>query len=174
VGGNHDFWAKLLTGVAYFQEVLRDINPAVIYDHHQLDLTVHVGECKFNGMLRHKWRGSSIYNPTHGQERALRWEGGEIDFADGAHTHVSGVARGFNIGERSCMAIQIGAYKRIDAYAEQEGFPTANNSTGVAVVFDDETGTMTGFESLEFASRFMRSIYGTNNTESVQGVNDGK
>ncbi len=159
VGGNHDAWATLLTGVDYFADTLRSLRPDVIYDSDDCTIDVVVGERTWTGRLRHQWQGSSIYNPTHGIERAAKWDQGFV-FGVGAHTHVSGVARSFNVGGRSGMAALVGAYKRHDAFARRMGFARPNNSTAITIVFDEETGSMTGFEDLEFAARFMETMYG--------------
>lgn len=158
VGGNHDFWFNWLTGIDYFREVLAGVAPGVIYDADDCRLTVKVGDTEFQGRVRHKWRGRSIYNPTHGAERAAKWDQ-DFEWAVGAHTHACGVARGFTAGGESGIAVQCGSYKVIDDYARRQGFPKPNKSTAVAIVFDEETHSMTGFENLEFAARFMRRMY---------------
>ena len=158
VSGNHDWWFTWLTGVDYFREVLAGIAPGVIYDAHDCRVTVRVGEAEFRGRIRHKWRGRSIYNPTHGAERAAKWDQ-DFDWAVGAHTHACGVARGFTAGGRNGLAVQCGSYKVVDDYARRGGFPMPNKSTAVTIVFDEGTRSMTGFENLEFAARFMRRMY---------------
>lgn len=158
VGGNHDFWFSWLTGVDYFREVLAGVAPGVIYDADDCRIKLRIGEAEFRGRVRHKWRGTSIYNPTHGVERAAKWDQ-DFDWAVGAHTHAAGVARGFVVGGESGMAVQCGSYKVVDDYARRQGFAKSNNSTAVAIVFDEETHSMTGFENLEFAAQFMRKMY---------------
>lgn len=158
VSGNHDAWISLLSGLDYFREVVGEIAPNVIYDAHDCSLTVRVGDVEWPGRIRHRWRGRSIYNPTHGIERAAKWDQGFV-WAVASHTHECGVARGFNVGGRSGMALLCGSYKRIDDYARQQGYPRPNSSTAVTIVFDEETGSMTGFENLEMAARFMRALY---------------
>lgn len=158
IGGNHDFWFNWLTGIDYFREVLADITPGVIYDTDDCRVALRVGEAEFRGRIRHKWRGQSIYNPTHGAERAAKWDQ-DFEWAVGAHTHACGVARGFTAGGESGIAVQCGSYKVVDDYARRMGFPMPNKSTAVTIVFDEETHSMTGFENLEFAAQFMRRMY---------------
>jgi len=158
VGGNHDFWFSWLTGIDYFREVLAGIVPGVLYDVDDCRVTVRVGDAEFRGRVRHKWRGTSIYNPTHGAERAAKWDQ-DFEWAVGAHTHACGVARGFVAGGESGIAVQCGSYKVVDDFARRLGVPKANKSTAVAIVFDEETRSMTGFENLDFAARFMRKVY---------------
>ena len=158
VGGNHDWWTKKMAGIDYFREVVAGISPDVLYDADDCELTIQVGAVEFPTRIRHKWRGSSIYNPSHGIERAAKWDQNFV-LGVGAHTHACGVARGFNVGGRQGLAVMCGAYKRDDDYARRGGFPKPNNSTAIAVVFDDETNSMTGFDNLEFAAQFMRGVY---------------
>lgn len=157
VGGNHDGWAKLLIGIDYFREVLGHLSPNTLYDSDDSRVLLTVGQAAFRLRLRHKWQGSSIYNPTHGAERAAKWDQ-DFDVAVGAHTHSCGVARGFSVGGRSGLAVQVGAYKRVDPFAKQEGFARPNQSTAIGVLFTDQ-GEMVGFESLRLAASFLHSVY---------------
>jgi hypothetical protein len=106
---------------------------------------------------RHKWRGTSIYNPTHGIERAQKWD---QDFlvGIGGHTHAAAVAREFNAGGQTGLAVMLGAYKTVDTYARELGVPKANNGTAVAITFDAESGSVTGTTDLEAAAKFMRHV----------------
>jgi hypothetical protein len=102
--------------------------------------------------LRHRWRGSSYLNATHGIERASR-EDQDLDIGVSAHTHVSGLARTFTTGGCSRIALLCGSYKVIDSYNQQIGGARPNGSTAVCVMLDSRNGTMTGIESLEEAAR---------------------
>lgn len=158
VSGNHDQWVHLLTGVDYFREVVASIRPTVIYDTDDALVAVRVGDWEVPLRIRHKWRGNSIYNPTHGIERAMKWDKGFL-VGMGAHTHVSGVVRSTNVGGVNGMAMLAGAYKRVDTYARTCGFPESNASTAVTVVFDDEDRSLTGFDNLWTAARYMNTMY---------------
>ena len=158
VGGNHDNWTWALAGIDYIREKTAEHAPATIYDKDDARVTIQVGDVRWPGRIRHKWLGKSIYNATHGIERAARFDQ-DFVWGIGAHDHRCGVARGFKAAGRSCMAVMCGTYKRIDDYARQGGYPMANESTAIATVFDPESGSMTGFESLEFAAEFMGRVY---------------
>jgi len=160
VSGNHENWTRQLAGVDYMRECTASVAPGVIYDRDDCRIKLQVGDAVWPGRIRHKWQGKSIYNPTHGIERAAKWDA-DFLWAVGAHNHSSGVARGFNVGGRSGMAVMCGTYKRIDDFAAMLGFPKRNESVAVALVFDEETNSITGFESLEFAAAFMREMYGS-------------
>jgi len=158
VGGNHDKWTQMMSGVDYFRSVLDSINTTTLYDSDDSRVTLKVGGASWPGRLRHKWRGSSIYNPTHGMERAYSFDHDFI-WAVGAHTHVSGLARQFNASGRDTgMAVLCGAYKRIDPHARTVGFPHPNKSTAVTILFDPATGSMTGFDNLGTAARAIRAM----------------
>ena len=155
VGGNHGAWTQMLTGIDY----RRDITPAgVLYDGDEIRAEVRVGAHTFRVWTRHQWRGSSIYNQTHGQERAARFADPAYDFYVGAHTHTGAVCREFIHEGRRKAAIQIGAYKRFDDYALRLGFPAADGSTACGVVLYDD-GAWFPMSNLTAAHRYMNAIY---------------
>ena len=160
VEGNHDAWTRRLSGVDYFREVAAESCARAIFARYDCRVNLTVGEATWPGRLRHKWRGNSIYNPTHGIERANKWEQ-DFVWGVGAHTHRGGFTRAFNAGGSDGMAALVGSYKRVDGYAAREGFPRPNNSTAVAIVFDERHGgSMTGFENLGACLDYMRAMYG--------------
>ena len=158
VGGNHDQWVTMLTGIDYFRDVVGEFSPTVIYDSDDCLVDAEVAEWSVSMRIRHKWKGSSIYNPTHGIERAAKWDQDFI-IGMGAHTHVSGVARSFNIGGVNGMALLAGSYKRVDSYARRQGFAKPNTSTAVAVIIDAEEHALVGFDCLEMAAKYLRAVY---------------
>lgn len=160
VGGNHDNWTRLLAGVDHFKDVHDQIvGRGILYGRHELRCAVDVGEASFPLKVRHKWRGFSQYNPTHGAERDAKFNGGypwRVGVA--AHTHTGGYVREFNRGGETALAVQCGTYKRIDDYAEANDFPEPNEAAAVAVVLDEE-GDMWGTSNLRAALKYMRAIY---------------
>lgn len=160
IGGNHLAWTQKLAGVDYLHDTLGAISPHTLYDAHECRVVIDVCGVEFPARFRHRWRGSSIYNPTHGIERAARFDDRDFVLGVGAHTHVAGVARQFAVGSVDCMAVLVGSYKRWDSYQREQGFPAANNSTAVAVILDAETKSMTGINNLELAARVMRQLRG--------------
>ena len=160
VGGNHDNWTRLLSGVDYFRDVHEQIiGRHILYGRHELRVTVQVGDATFPIKVRHKWRGFSQYNPTHGPEKDAKFNGGypwRVGVA--AHTHVGGYVREFNRGGQTALAVQCGTYKRIDEYAEANDFPEPNDAAAVAVVFDED-GDVWGTSSLRAAMKYMRAVH---------------
>ncbi len=157
VRGNHESWMGAISGVDYFREVVASIAPDVLYDAHDCRFRLQVGAHSWRVRVRHKWRGSSIYNPSHGIERAAKWDQ-NFDIGVGAHTHRGGFARGFGAGGRDCMAVMCGTYKRRDNYAEAQGFHAARRTTAVATIFYQ--GRVVGVEYLPLAAEIMRGFYG--------------
>ena len=158
IGGNHDGWAELLIGIDYFREVVASIRPDVLYDADDARVTLQIGDWEIPARFRHKWQGSSIYNDTHGIERAAKWDQ-DFLLGVGAHYHRGGLARPFLVGGKHGMAAVLGSYKRNDRYSRRGGFPKPGPDAAVAVMFDEETRTMTGFSNLEMAARFMSKVY---------------
>ncbi|MCA9898598.1 MAG: hypothetical protein KC433_10445 [Anaerolineales bacterium] len=160
VSGNHDYWTVMTSGIDYFREVHASLPQRVLYDDTEINVDMVVGAHTYKWRLRHKWKGSSIYNDTHAVERAAKFDKGKhFDIGVMAHTHTSGLARQFNNGGKTGLAIICGAYKRYDKFANQVGFPQANEQCAVAIVLDDQGG-MTTFSNLETAAAYMRVIYG--------------
>lgn len=153
VGGNHCAWGQKASGYNILRDMTARVRPDVLYDTDDCLATVEVGGSSTRVRVRHKWRGSSIYNSTHGQERAARWDE-DADIYVGAHTHTEGAARSFSVGGAKKLAIQLGAYKRIDDYARVNGFPYPDGATAVAVIID-EKGRRVAVEYLELAAEMM-------------------
>lgn len=158
VGGNHDFWSKKEAGIDVLGYTLAGMQKSFLYDPDEIYVTLEVMGRPFVLRLRHQFRGSSIYNPTHAIERASKFDQGRgFDIGVQGHTHASGVARHFNNGGKTGLAILCGAYKRRDKFAKRLGFPEANDDTAIAVVLHPEWGA-TAFQNLEAAEAFMKSI----------------
>lgn len=157
--GNHEGWVNLLTGIDYFHDTLARIRPDALYDPHQLDFKVVIGAHEWPVRVRHKWKGHSIYNPTHGIERAAKFDGGFV-LGVGGHTHTGGYARSFNAGGVNGLAVMTGSYKVEGGFARRVGFAQPNRSTAVAVLFDADSGSMVGCDNLELAARLIAAARG--------------
>ena len=148
----------MLTGIDYFAETVGQIKNRVIYDSDDAIFSFNVGDWAIPCRARHKWRGTSIYNVTHGIERAAKFDQDFI-LGFGAHTHTGGYTRNMTVGEADGMAVQAGTYKRIDSYSRRMGFSRPNNSTAVAVVIDAEYHSLTGFNNLRACANYMNYVY---------------
>jgi hypothetical protein len=153
--GNHDAWAQKASGV----DRMRDITPnGVLYDADTIRATVEVGDKQFRIWSRHKWRGSSMYNMTHGQERGIRFDSPRFDVYVGAHRHTGAVARELIHDGQRKIAIQTGSYKLFDDYADAEGFPKHDASTVCALILND-TGSFFAMSDLRSALEYMEAVY---------------
>jgi hypothetical protein len=155
VGGNHEAWSNLLSNV----DVLSKIVPkGPLYDSDEIRVTLKVGPHEYRVRARHKWKGYSMFNPTHGQEKSEKFDARGFDIFIGAHTHQGSMAREFitGDGERK-LAIQTGAYKMFDEYARTEGFPGNDGSTASAIILFEDGGWMTT-SSLDHAAKVMRAF----------------
>jgi hypothetical protein len=156
VGGNHGAWTMSQTQIDYRRDVCPD---GVLFDGDDVQATLQVGSADYDIWARHKWKGNSIYNQTHGQERAARFNDPNHDLYVGAHTHEGALYREMiHEGQRKA-AVQIGAYKVHDDYARSQGFPPSDMSTACAVIFHDD-GSMHGMADLDAAKRYMKAVYG--------------
>jgi hypothetical protein len=154
VEGNHEKWTWVLGGVNYFADVLREIKPTAIFDTDDVLIDIQVGGAHYPTRIRHHWKYRSIYNLTHGVEQGSRFDG-DFLIGVGAHTHASGVIRGFNARGQNGVAVLCGSYKVLDPFAKQCGFPKHNTSTAqTLILFDD--GTKIACESIERAAETMR------------------
>lgn len=152
VAGNHDNWTFSLSGIDVVKELLK--HTTVLYDRDEVRTTIKVGDKKWEFCIRHKWLGSSIYNPTHGIERYSRM-GATFDVGIGGHTHIASLSREFISNDnRQCFAIITGTYKKYDGFARQLGLPQCPHSGSGAIILNPN-GTMLWIRSLEEASQYI-------------------
>ena len=157
VSGNHEGWSQDLTGRDWLRRTVADYAPKALYDTDDCRVVIEVAGVEYPTRIRHKWRGNSIYNPTHATERAQKWDQ-DFVLGVGGHTHVSGLSRGFPAAGRNGLAVLVGSFKRIDSYVSELGLPKSNQSTSIAVLFDAETESMVGMDNLTMAAKVMRSL----------------
>ena len=157
VSGNHDDWTVALAGIDYFRDVVAAARPGALYARDDLRFTLDVGGAEWPTAHRHKWKGSSIYSATHGQERAQKWDQ-NFRVAVGAHTHTGAFFRTFNAGGVEGYAIQVNTYKVLDQYVRQEGFARSTMNKPVAVIYCDD-GSVVGSTSIAAAADMMTRYY---------------
>jgi hypothetical protein len=156
VEGNHEHWTWVLGGVNYFADVLKGISPNALFDTDDMIVNVFVKDYCYPLRIRHNWRHRSIYNLTHGIEQAARFDGGAMIWV-GAHTHASGVIRGFNARGDNGAAVLCGSYKVRDEHAKRKGFARHNTQTAqTLILFDD--GTKIACESVARAATTIRAL----------------
>ena len=152
-GGNHDDWARKASGMDRLADIIPD---GVIYDKYEIAFDLQVGEAVKRIRIRHRWKGSSVFNPTHGIEVAAQRDKADFDVAVGAHTHQAALSREFFAQGKKRIAVLTNTFKKHDDFAREIGFPRSDETTtGVAVIFEED-GTMLGAPSLEWAANYMK------------------
>lgn len=158
VSGNHDLWTYALTGIDYLREIHALLNPGIVYAKYDSSVTLSIGGRDYVMRARHKWKGYSQYNDTHGIEWAAKFDKGRhFDIGVGAHTHKGGLYRQFVNGGVTGHAIMCGSYKVHDEFPVKVGLPEANEAAAVAMIIDElgESGT----NNLDHAAAYMRAMY---------------
>lgn len=152
VSGNHDNWTHSLSGIDIVKRLLRTTK--VLYDRDEVRAVISVGDYEWEFCIRHKWLGSSIYNPTHGIERYSRM-GATFDIGIGGHTHIASLSREFISNDnRQCMAIITGTYKKYDGFARQLGLPHCpHNGSGAIILYPN--GKCMWIRDLQDASEYI-------------------
>jgi hypothetical protein len=152
--GNHDEWTTKLAGWEPAKEILKDLN--VLYDPYQIHFTLKHGNTNRSVLVRHKWKGGSIYNPTHSIETG--WERGDIpfDIGVGGHTHIGTYCRPFHKHGKRRYAILTGTYKTHDVFGEEIGFPKPKDvGCGLMVILPNQENIMF-FENLAQGALFLK------------------
>lgn len=142
VAGNHDLISEKITGVGGLENVLLRLKSEIICEKHELTLTVLVGDQEYDIVLRHKVKGSSMWNPAQGPAKWLRMNGAsDADMIITGHVHRSGY-QSLVMGGRQRHAVQLGAYKisEADDFAREHGFDVTENQSPdmLAVLWPDE------------------------------------
>jgi len=140
VSGNHDNWTYSLSGIDIVKRMLR--HTKVLYDRDEVRTVINLAGKSWEFCIRHKWLGSSIYNPTHGIERYSRM-GASFDIGIGGHTHIGSLSREFlSYDNRQCMAIITGTYKKYDGFARQLGLPHCPHNGSGAIILNNNGNHM--------------------------------
>lgn len=150
VAGNHDNWTTRMSGIDWLQGI---ITPKALYDPQQMLFDVNYGDKSIRLCVRHKWRGSSIHNPTHGLERASKDI--DADIYIGGHTHIGTLFRSFLVRQKYRIAVLTGTYKLFDSYAKELNVPETIHHGSGAVVFDTD-GSMVWMQNIAEASRYVQ------------------
>jgi len=149
VAGNHDNWTTRMSGIDWLQGV---VAPQALYDSQQIMFDLEFGSQLIRICVRHKWRGSSIHNPTHGLERASKDI--DADIYVGGHTHIGTLFRSFIVRDKPRIAVLTGTYKLNDSYPKELNLPESPHHGAGAVVFDTN-GTMTWVSNVQEAANYV-------------------
>ncbi len=155
VSGNHDNRTHEIAGIDLLAEFLRD-ESNLLYDADELTFSLQLAAGSLKIACRHKWPGHSIYNVTHGIERAAKFNGDDWDIGIGGHTHRGTFFRWFADGIRTCVAVQLGTYEFSSKFARQCGFgrpPLEHRGCGALIIWPD--GHMEAMRSVQDAAGFI-------------------
>lgn len=152
VSGNHENWTHKVAGYDRVRECLKGTR--VLYDRHEIAFTLQLGKATWKVKVRHKWRGTSVFNDTHGIE--VGWQRGtsEFDIGIGGHTHRATLIRPFIRHHEKKYAILTGTYTLEDEYGRELGFAQSHGSGCGAIIFFPD-GRMFACEDLPTAAEFL-------------------
>jgi hypothetical protein len=136
VSGNHDNWTKKMAGLDLIPTLLGETH--VLYDPYEARIRLTCGTAAWDVLVRHQWKWSSIFNPTHGIEVGYDRMTDSFDIGVGGHTHIGTLMRPFYRHNKERLAVLTGAYKRIDPFSKEVGFAeTQSNGCGAIIFFPD-------------------------------------
>jgi len=159
ISGNHDNWTYKVCGNDIYRKYLENVN--CLYDRHQIQFDLIYGDFKKKFLIRHKFKYSSIFNPTHGQEVSWERKGIDFDVVIGAHTHQATLFREFIRAERKRLAIVIGTYKLLDEYASEHDYPESYGNGSAVLIFDKDYN-MYHFDSISQGINFLKYLNESN------------
>ena len=157
VAGNHESRTKRAAGFDHMKLLMRGANH--LYDADEIPFTLKLGRSEWGVKVRHKWRGNSMYNESHGMERDLRFGLGDWDIAMQGHVHRGTIFRESydDREEKAKLTCQIGTYEFSDRYAMQLGFAQRPQSGCGAILFYPD-GRYQPFRDLETAADFLEYL----------------
>jgi hypothetical protein len=157
VSGNHDNWTTKLSGIDIIPSLLGQTH--VIYDPFEAQVTITCGSAHWETLVRHKWKHSSIFNPTHGIEVGFDRLTAPFDIGVGGHTHIGTLLRPFIKHGKERLAVLTGAYKRIDAFSKEIGYAeTASTGCGAIIFLPD--GRLWYNSDLKLACEYLTYLRG--------------
>lgn len=122
ISGNHDQWSRK-QGVSNYIEFSNHTQRPLLRGASFVDLKV--GNVIYRLLMAHRFRGESLYNPTHQENRANReLQGADIIMA--AHTHKPGESviyqPEYGGGSRKVVLVNGKTFKKLDAYGKDQGY----------------------------------------------------
>jgi hypothetical protein len=153
--GNHNMWTKKLAGFDHTKNLMQSFNS--LYDPDEIVFNLTCGDFSQIWKVRHKWKYSSIYNPTHAVE--VGYQRGDVPFDVGimSHTHSGTFVRSFLGHGKKRYACLTGAYKKFDKYGVEQGF-NAVPSNGCAAFVITPDGLFEPFDNIETAIKFRDAL----------------
>jgi len=136
VSGNHNNWTKKASGIDFIREGL--MGTMCLYDSAQIFFTLKWGNNEQKWLVRHKWKHSSIFNPTHGIEVGWERVGLNFDVGCAGHTHIATLCRPFIRENKKRFAVLMSTYKIRDNFGRECGYASSvGNGSGAFVYHPD-------------------------------------
>lgn len=129
--GNHDKWNEGDVIIGLFAD------SAYYVADWQARIELRAAGARFRIHAAHDFKGSSIWNKTHGPSRAAIMSGGAAELYVCGHKHTLGT-QSFELEESGQLVhvVRANSYKKHDMYAVTNGFPQGNAGAAVFVLFD--------------------------------------
>jgi hypothetical protein len=140
LAGNHDCWREGDVLIGLFAK-----GDYLIADWEaRIELRTGNGQA-FRIHASHDFKGSSIYNKTHGPSRAAMFSGGAAELYLAGHKHCLGT-QSFEIEETGKLihVVRARGYKKHDHYAVVNGYVQGEAGASVFVLFDPGAETAAG------------------------------
>lgn len=136
VSGNHNNWTSKASGIDFIREGLKGTH--CLYDSAQIFFTLKWGDNEQKWLVRHKWKHSSIFNPTHGIEVGWERVGLNFDVGCAGHTHIATLCRPFIREGKKRFAVLLSTYKIRDNFGRECGYANSvGNGSGAFVYHPD-------------------------------------
>jgi len=114
--GNHDIERdERLYGESTVKELL---SRSIDYFNGKGTLNLIVGKQKYKIKMAHQFKGYSMYNPNHPQNRELKWYSPDADVIVSAHRHQPACQNFYEYGQPKCL-IQTGTFQTDDGFAKR-------------------------------------------------------
>lgn len=165
--GNHDKWEQGDVFIGLFADSAYHVADWEA----RIELRTGTGQ-SFRIHASHDFKGSSIYNKTHGPSRAAMFSGGAAELYLAGHKHCLGT-QSFEIEETGKLihVVRARGYKKHDHYAVVNGYVQGEAGASVFVLFDpnaeNAAGRITIFNDPVMGAKVLTSLRRTHSPERV-------
>jgi predicted phosphodiesterase len=158
--GNHSMWIKK-AGFDPYRYIMQGVEAPYLHGISYFQVGVGAEEYKITG--NHMFKGSSIYNNSHPQRRAMNESARGSDVVFSGHWHTKGISQQafqeFGGKSQVTTMIALGTYKATDEYIKTYGFSNRdpNSMYGVTVKLDAERHLVTPYyDTIEAHRQFVQ------------------
>jgi hypothetical protein len=135
VSGNHDLWAS--GSADFLVEFMRQ--QGILFRRSGGRFIIDLGSGKpITIAMRHIWQGNSQYSEAHNLKRAATFGHTDDDVVVGGHFHKGECRTHIRPSDQKISKlVSVSAFKRLDDYANDRGFMSADTPPVVWMVLDD-------------------------------------